>query len=111
MEEERAELGDGRVPEGALQARPVLDGASCTCGARSIERVVPGGRPRDPKGKMIRSTPGMLTVRFGSFADDARAAITTSPDYFVRWYTLKSIGLGLAVGVIGFLLGRATTKR
>jgi ElaB/YqjD/DUF883 family membrane-anchored ribosome-binding protein len=47
----------------------------------------------------------------GSFSTDARQAITVSPDYFVRWYTLKSIGLGIAVGVIGFLIGRATIKR
>jgi ElaB/YqjD/DUF883 family membrane-anchored ribosome-binding protein len=54
---------------------------------------------------MIQSRP------LGSFSTDARQAITTSPDYFVRWYTWKSIGLGVAVGVIGFLLGRATVKR
>lgn len=60
---------------------------------------------------MTYPTPGTLTVSFGSFSTDARMAMTTSPDYFVRWYTLKSIGLGLAVGVIGFLIGRATAKR
>ena len=47
----------------------------------------------------------------GNFSSDARVAITQAPDYFVRWYTLKSIGLGVAVGIIGFLIGRATTKR
>lgn len=44
------------------------------------------------------------------FESDARTAITTSPDYFVWWYTAKSIGLGVAVGIIGFLIGRATRK-
>jgi ElaB/YqjD/DUF883 family membrane-anchored ribosome-binding protein len=54
----------------------------------------------------------MLACRpLGSFSADARQAIAASPDYFVRWYTLKSIGLGVAVGVIGFLIGRATVKR
>jgi ElaB/YqjD/DUF883 family membrane-anchored ribosome-binding protein len=60
---------------------------------------------------MIHPTPGTLTVRFGDFSSDARTAIQRAPDYFVRWYTLKSIGLGIAVGVIGFLIGRATAKR
>lgn len=63
-----------------------------------------GGMSYDPW--QYRQRPYQL----GSFSTDARTAITTSPDYFVRWYTLKSIGLGVAVGVIGFLLGRATRK-
>ena len=49
--------------------------------------------------------------QLGDFAADARLAITQAPDYFVKWYTLKSIGLGVAVGLIGFLIGRATVKR
>lgn len=51
------------------------------------------------------------TTSLGDFADDARKAIAASPDYFVKWYTLKSVGLGVAVGIIGFLIGRATVKR
>lgn len=47
----------------------------------------------------------------GHFAADARTAITQAPDYFVWWYTAKSIGLGVAVGLIGFFIGRATTVR
>ena len=47
----------------------------------------------------------------GDFSADARVAITQAPDYFVWWYTAKSIGLGVAVGLIGFLIGRATAKR
>lgn len=46
----------------------------------------------------------------GSFADDARHAITTSPDYFVRWYTIKSIGLGVAFAALAFMIGRATKR-
>lgn len=49
--------------------------------------------------------------QFGEFRADARTAITQAPDYFVWWYTAKSIGLGVAVGVIGFLIGRATARR
>ena len=57
------------------------------------------------------SSRGMLTTTFGDFSSDARVAIKQAPDYFVWWYTAKSIGLGIAVGVIGFLIGRATAKR
>ena len=49
--------------------------------------------------------------QLGDFSSDARIAITQAPDYFVWWYTAKSIGLGVAVGLIGFLIGRATAKR
>ena len=49
--------------------------------------------------------------QFGDFESDARMAITRAPDYFMWWYTVKSIGLGVAVGVIGFLIGRATARR
>lgn len=47
----------------------------------------------------------------GTFSDDARTAITVAPDYFVRWYTIKSIGLGVVVAAFAFMLGRATVKR
>ncbi len=55
----------------------------------------------------------MLAARpqLGAFSTDARIAITQAPDYFVWWYTAKSIGLGLAVGVIGYLIGRATARK
>jgi len=66
---------------------------------------------------MIHPTPigqqpvPFCTTQLGAFSSDARVAITQAPDYFVWWYTAKSIGLGVAVGVIGFLIGRATAKR
>ena len=47
----------------------------------------------------------------GDFASDARLAITTSPDYFVRWYTIKSIGLGVVAAALAFMIGRATVRR
>jgi hypothetical protein len=47
----------------------------------------------------------------GDFASDARHAIKTSPDYFVRWYTIKSIGLGVVAAALAFMIGRATVKR
>jgi hypothetical protein len=44
------------------------------------------------------------------FADDARQAITANPDYFVWWYTAKSIGLCVAVAALTFMLGRASRR-
>jgi hypothetical protein len=49
--------------------------------------------------------------QLSGFTSDARTAITANPDYFVWWYTAKSIGLGVAVGLIGFLIGRASSHR
>lgn len=49
--------------------------------------------------------------QLNDFHADARTAITQAPDYFVWWYTAKSIGLGVAVGLIGFLIGRASVRR
>lgn len=51
------------------------------------------------------------TTPLGTFSDDARKAITASPDYFVRWYTIKSIGLGVVAAALAFMIGRATVKR
>lgn len=55
----------------------------------------------------------MLTTTrgFGTFSDDARKAITVAPDYFVWWYTAKSIGLCAAVAALAFVLGRASVRR
>lgn len=47
-------------------------------------------------------------LQLGSFADDAREAIQKAPDYFVKWYTLKSVGLCVAVAALAFVAGRAT---
>jgi hypothetical protein len=51
------------------------------------------------------------TPQLGSFSDDARQAIVTSPNYFVWWYTAKSIGLGVAFAALAFMIGRATKGR
>lgn len=54
---------------------------------------------------MIRSQ------QLGSFADDARTAITVAPNYFVKWYTIKSVGLGVVAAALAFMIGRATVTR
>lgn len=48
--------------------------------------------------------------QFGGFSDDAKVAITQNPDYFVWWYTVKSVGLGVAVAALGFFIGRESKK-
>lgn len=53
----------------------------------------------------------MIRPTLTGFADDARKAIVENPDYFVRWYTAKSIGLCVAVAALTFMLGRASCKR
>ena len=40
------------------------------------------------------------------FSDDAKKAITENPDYFVWWYTVKSVGLGIVAAYATYLLGR-----
>ena len=43
---------------------------------------------------------------FGDFADDARKAISENPDYFVWWYTVKSVGLCAVATWLAYELGR-----
>ncbi len=46
----------------------------------------------------------------GGFRDDARQAIQATPDYFVWWYTVKSVGLCVVAAGLAFMIGRATVK-
>lgn len=45
------------------------------------------------------------------FSDDARTAMQAAPDYFVWWYTVKSVGLCVVAAGLAFMVGRATAKR
>lgn len=45
-----------------------------------------------------------------SFSEDARRAIAASPGYFVKWYTIKSVGLGIVGAGLAFMIGRATAR-
>ena len=38
--------------------------------------------------------------------DDAEAAVRASPRYFMAWYTVKSVGLCVAVAAVAYLIGR-----
>lgn len=52
----------------------------------------------------------VIQPQLTGFSDDARLAIQASPDYFVKWYTIKSIGLGVVAAALAFMIGRATVK-
>ena len=43
--------------------------------------------------------------------DNAKHAMLKKPDYFVWWYTAKSIGLCAAVGVAAYYAGKASGMR
>lgn len=46
--------------------------------------------------------------RISGFTEDGKAAMAASPDYFLWWYSVKSLGLvAVAVG-LGYVLGRAS---
>lgn len=47
----------------------------------------------------------------GDFTDEARRAMVTAPNYFVWWYTVKSIGLGVMASGLAFMLGRASVNK
>jgi len=46
----------------------------------------------------------------GSWSGEARKAMESAPDYFVWWYTVKSVGLGVAAAALAFMVGRASAK-
>ncbi len=50
------------------------------------------------------------SAQLGSFSSDARKAMEAAPDYFVWWYTVKSVGLGVVAAALAFMIGRATAK-
>jgi hypothetical protein len=47
----------------------------------------------------------------GGFGGDARRAMDAAPDYFVWWYTVKSVGLGVVAAGLAFMIGRASVKK
>lgn len=51
------------------------------------------------------------TEIISGFSIDAREAIQTHPDYFVWWYTAKSIALCASLCTVAFLLGRSSARR
>jgi len=47
----------------------------------------------------------------GTFSADAKTAILANPDYFVRWYTAKSLALVVAVAGIAYMVGKERGRR
>ena len=45
------------------------------------------------------------------FEKSALRAMSTSPRYFVRWYTIKSISLVVAIGAAAYFAGKANGSR
>lgn len=77
--------------------------------------IQPCGLPRETVARMQLEA-GMpeaarRTLGLDGFADDARTAIQQAPEYFVWWYTAKSIGLAVVFAAFTFMLGRASVKR
>jgi len=65
---------------------------------------------------IVRTAPGMRMtggdVRgLGNFTDDARVAMAASPDYFVWWYSAKSMLLVGAVAALAYQLGKAAGRK
>jgi hypothetical protein len=59
-------------------------------------------RKKEPRDWSLDSVAG--------WGDDARRAMAASPDYFVWWYTAKSIGLGVMASALAFAMGRASCQ-
>lgn len=47
----------------------------------------------------------------GGWTDDAKKAIADNPDYFVWWYTVKSVGLGVVAAYAAYLIGKERGRR
>ena len=52
-----------------------------------------------------------MVVGLSDFQTDAKAALEASPDYFLWWYTAKSVGLVAVLALGAYFLGRAHGRR
>lgn len=48
----------------------------------------------------------LAPVATGSWQSNAREAIVSNPDYFVWWYTVKSVGLCITAAVAAYYIGK-----
>jgi hypothetical protein len=46
-----------------------------------------------------------------AWSADAKKAMQENPDYFVWWYTAKSIGLGVVAAVAAYYIGKDVARR
>jgi hypothetical protein len=47
-----------------------------------------------------------IAAELSGFSDDAKRAITSNPDYFVWWYTTKSLALCAALAALAYYVGK-----
>ena len=45
------------------------------------------------------------------WTDNAKRAMGETPDYFVWWYTVKSVGLGVVAAVAAYYIGKDVARR
>ena len=50
-------------------------------------------------------------TRLENWSDDARRAVKENPGYFMRWYTLKSLGLVAAIAGVAYYVGKDAGRR
>jgi hypothetical protein len=66
-------------------------------------------RKQGPRDWSCGSAPAATEA--AGWGDDARRAMNAAPNYFVWWYTAKSIGLGVMASALAFMMGRASANR
>ena len=54
--------------------------------------------------------PCSKNAQMAGFREDAEAALAASPNYFLTWYTVKSIGLVVFSCWLAYQLGRMKEK-
>ncbi len=72
----------------------------------TIQRFPPRVPARVPVRALVR-----YARPLGAWSDDARQAMTQNPDYFLWWYTVKSVGLGVVAAYAAYQLGRRHGER
>lgn len=61
--------------------------------------------------RVFREARAARVAALGTFSSDAKAAIDANPDYFVWWYTAKSLALVVAVAGVAYLIGKERGRR
>ena len=53
----------------------------------------------------------LSSMSIDGWGDEARKAMAAAPDYFIVWYTIKSVGLGIVASGLAFMLGKESARR
>lgn len=73
-----------------------------TLGASSPERDA----RRVEAHRVFREGRATRVAALGTFSSDAKDAIVANPDYFIWWYTTKSLALCAAVAAVAYYVGK-----